>query len=342
MPNITDIAADFRDTLINLDNAAIGTMTRRWLGVEVLLTDDVEKLVKQIQAMKLAGDSPTQIKEAILRLDIYKSLLAQIGQHLTAYNRATAPEIEETSASSRNLAQTHAAGYIDAVSNGRVTITPDNLPIGAVENIAAIARAGQPLNTLLQNAYPTSVQGITNELIYGTAVGRNPRETARTIIRKGMAPGLNHILLVARDQQIRNYREMTRTIYDDSDVVSGYVRLAAKNTRTCLACLALDGTVYETSELMAIHPTDRCSIVPIVKGFPSPSFQTGEEWFRKQSPAVQKKMMGRERYQMWQNGRLPFGRLVTVVDNETWGPSAQVTAVGDLRKGLGGVERDRI
>ncbi len=157
-----------------------------------------------------------------------------------------------------------------------------------------------------------------------------------------MAQGYNHILLVARDQQIRNYREMTRTIYARSDVVSQYVRLAANNLRTCLACLALDGTIYETSELMAIHIQDRCSMVPVVAGFPPPRFQTGEEWFLKQPEAVQRQMMGPGKYEAWKNGRFSFSQLVTVVDNETWGPSAQVTTLTDLAAGKGGVERARL
>jgi len=103
--------------------------------------------------------------------------------------------------------------------------------------------------------------------------------------------------------------------------------------------LMIDKDESFVAEGIVVH---NCSMVPVVKGFPLPSFQTGEEWFKNQSPAVQLEMMGNGRYQMWKNGRLDFGKLVTVVDNETWGPSAQVTAVGDLRKGLGGVERARI
>ncbi|MCB8988092.1 MAG: hypothetical protein H6661_10135 [Ardenticatenaceae bacterium] len=342
MANIVDIAAQFREALIRQDGAALAEMARRWLAVETLMLADTERLIEQVQAMKAEGATAEQIRWRLARLDIYQQLLAQIGQQLAVYNRRAAGDIEAESEQARELAREHAAGYVQAVSNGRVTLSTANLPVGAVENIAAIARGNQPLYNLLSNAYPAAVQGITNELLYGTAVGRNPRETARAIVRKGLAPGLNHILLVARDQQIRNYREMTRTLYDRSEAVTGYARLAAKNKRTCLACLALDGTVYETNELMALHPQDRCSLVPIVAGFPRPQFQSGEDWFRRQPPAVQREMMGPRRYQAWQDGRFRFGQLATVTENETWGPNAQVTAVSDLLAGRGGVERERV
>jgi hypothetical protein len=342
MPTVTEIAAEFREALINQDSAAIGEMARRWLGVEGLLVGSIEALVEQVQAMKEDGATAEQIRWRLLRLDKYRSLLAQIGQQITLYNQRTVPAIEETAVSAQLLARQHAAGLVEVVSNGRINLATDRLPAGVAENIAAIARAGQPLYNLLQNAYPAAVQGITNELIFGVTIGRNPRETARVITRKGMAQGLNHILVVARDQQIRNYREMVRQQYAQSEVITGYVRLAAKNSRTCLACLALDSTVYDTAEVMALHAQDRCSQIPIVRGFPRPAFQTGEVWFRSQPPALQKKMMGPGRFDAWQNGRFQFGQLVTVVDDETWGPSAQVTTVTDLLGGKGGIERARL
>lgn len=262
MPNIIDIAADFRQSLIDLDKVAIGQMTRRWLSVEKLLLPDIEVLVAQVQALKETGATAEQIRWRLLRLDSYNTLLAQIGQQIATYNREMEPGIEETAVSAQELARQHAAELVNAVSNGEVSIAT-NLPTGAVQNIAAIARAGQPLYNLLQNAYPTAVQGITNELIYGTVIGRNPRETARQIVRKGMAPGLNHVLLVARDQQIRNYREMTRTLYDRSDVISGYVRLAAKNRRTCF----IAGTLVTTADgEMPIEKISRGTLVQTHEG----------------------------------------------------------------------------
>lgn len=77
-------------------------------------------------------------------------------------------------------------------------------------------------------------------------------------------------------------------------------------------------------------------MVPIVDGFPPPNFQTGEEWFKKQPPAVQKEMMGPGRYKAWQDGRFQFSQLATVTEHPIWGPNAQVTSLADLVKGTGG------
>lgn len=333
--NIITLAETFRTQLIQADAQAILDMTQAWTAVEASLQTAVIELAEYITELKANGQEVSQHK--LWQLSRYQSLLAQIANEMGKYNQYAAGVIETESVKAQGLGKKHAQGLILATTGGRLASSFDQLPAPAVENVAAIARAGQPLNTLLENAYPKAVLGLTRELLVATAVGQNPRETARIALRKGLAQGLQHILLVARDQQIRNHREMTRAIYDRSDVVSGYIRLAAKNRRTCLACLALDGTVYQTSELMAVHPQDRCSMIPVVDGFPRPTFETGEAWFRRQPISVQKRMMGPGRYEGWQNGCFRFSQLATIVDHEVWGPSARVTAVGDLLAGGGGV-----
>lgn len=302
--NLIALAESFRAQLTHADAQAMAAMTRTWLGVEASLQTAVIELAEYIADLKAAGEEIPQWK--LWQFGRYRSLLAQIAGEMGKYNQYAAGIVESESAKGQELAKQHAYGLLRATTGGRLAATFSQIPTPAVENVAAIARAGQPLYKLLENAYPKAVLGLNRELLLGTAVGRNPRETARIVLRKGLAQGQQNILLVARDQQIRNYREMTRAIYDRSDVVTGYVRLAAKNRRTCLACLALDDTVYETSELMAIHPQDRCSMLPVVDGFPRPTFEGGEAWFRRQPGSVQKRMMGPGRYQAWQNGRFRF------------------------------------
>jgi hypothetical protein len=154
---------------------------------------------------------------------------------------------------------------------------------------------------------------------------------ARRMVADGLSQGLNHILLVARDQKIRAYREASRQQYERSGVVQKYRRIAAKNTRTCMACIALDGTVWKTSELMPLHPQDRCAMIPIVDGFkPVESDENAREWFRDQPEDVQREMMGPGKFEAWQDRKFRLNQLATVRENRTWGPGAQVTTLGDL------------
>lgn len=338
MPDdVVTLAAQFRAELIQGDAAAVASMVRRWTAVEQALETAVSDLAAQLADLKAKGEEVPSWK--LFQLRRYRALLAQVGTELATYSQWAAGQIQSQQAAAVALGDEHAKALVLASVEGerQAAVAWDKLPAGAVERIAAIAQGGKPLNQLLAAAYPTAAQAITNELITGTAVGRNPRETARQVLKKGLAQGLQHVLLVARDQQIRSYREMVRQRYDDSDVVYGYMRLAAKNMRTCVACLALDGSVYATNQLMALHPQDRCAMVPLVEGFPLPKWQTGEEWFKTLGEDEQRRMMGNGRYEAWRDGLFSFRQLATIGHHPTWGPSARVTSLTHLLNGRGGL-----
>lgn len=199
----------------------------------------------------------------LAKLQRYVRLLAQVQAEIERFTgKVATPIIDQLLADSALAGLQNSLALIDAaISSGGgdvIDFSFDRLGIEAVQNIVAIAGAGQPLGDLLAAAYPLAANGITNELVYGTAIGRNPRETARVIIKSGLAQGLNHILLVSRDQQVRAVREAGRQQYLKIGITA-YRRLAAKQAgRTCLACLALDQSVWPSEELMPLHPQDRC------------------------------------------------------------------------------------
>jgi len=198
--------------------------------------------------------------------------------------------------------------------------------------VVALARAGQPLAALLEAAYPLAAQGMTTQLLQGIALGRNPREISRRMMQEGLTDGLQHILLVNRDQSLRAWRTAGLQQYQASRVVTGYSRLCAKNQRSCLACLALDGTIYPTSEMMPLHAQDRCTLLPILRGRTLPVTLSGEAWFRQQPADVQATMLGPGRYDLWERSAFKFQDLATITDAGVWGRSAQVTSLATLQQ----------
>ena len=91
-----------------------------------------------------------------------------------------------------------------------------------------------------------------------------------------------------------------------------------------------DGKVYAVNVLMALHPQDRCTMIPNVRGFPPMQYQTGREWFETLEPETQRRLMGPTRFDAWQDGQFEFEQLAQVRDNDIWGPSAVVTPLRDL------------
>jgi hypothetical protein len=73
-------------------------------------------------------------------------------------------------------------------------------------------------------------------------------------------------------------------------------------------------------------------MLPLIRGLAEIPLTQGEAYFKTLNPEVQRDWMGEERYELWRRGAVPFRRLVKIVDNETWGPSAQVRPVKELRQ----------
>jgi hypothetical protein len=81
---------------------------------------------------------------------------------------------------------------------------------------------------------------------------------------------------------------------------------------------------------MATHPNCRCTMVPIVRGLPSPQWKQGQEWFEEQDQATQMGILGKGKYYAWQNGEFELGELVKVKPNATWGDTLQTRTLGEL------------
>mgnify|MGYP001261759084 CR=1 FL=1 len=318
MPDImsaVDIAAEFRDELARLDAAAVDVMVGQWRQVETALIADMEAFAARFEP----GQSLTPGQ--VLRLERYQALQAQVTAQLTALEGAAGPLVTAGQNQAAGLGALQAATTLDSLGVG---LTFNQLSTKATQNIIALARAGKPLAELLQPMYGAASEGIIRELINGVALGYGPRKIARNMARDGMTDALNHLLLVSRDQYNRAARTAAFQRYEDSGVVRGYTRRCARQAgRTCIACIALDGKFYPLSVPFFAHPHCRCTAIPAVRGVDMQSrLGSGQSWFEGLSKDQQVATMGAGRWQAWQDGALPWDKMVVYRDHPVWGGSA--------------------
>ena len=316
-----DLLARDGDTLLHMGN--------RWLMLENAIEANVQILA--LNALEAAEAGEAVSLGAIFKKERYQKLVAQIRDELTDYNEWADVFITQNQRNLGKLGIEHAADALQGtlMEGGEAGMFFDKLPVSAIENMVGIAGDGGPLQTLLQKAYPQAVDRMTDVLIKNTALGINPRQTAREMI-EGTAEALNHSLTVARTEQLRVYREASRQQYETSGLVTEYKRLSAKNANTCPVCLALDGEVYPTNELMHVHPNCRCTMVPVVAGMPKIEWESGEDWLKKQDPEVREKILGKGASEMLDAGDIELKDLAQKVEHETWGPSLQRTPLSEL------------
>lgn len=330
-PLVVDVMTAHRAALLRRERIQMQSMAQHWLTVERALRDEIVRFTERVHA---DGLTPSQIRSRQFQLDRFASLLRQVQTELSRYTDYATPLITEQQREYAATGIDNAADAINAVGEqAGMTIRFDRLPVAAVENMAGLAGDGSPLRTLLQGSFGVGAEGMFAQLLAGVALGRNPRVVARMMVRDGLSQSLTRMLLIARTEQLRVYRESSRQTYIHSGVVERYKRLASKSRRTCIACLMADGQVYDLDVPFEEHPAGRCQTVPVVAGLPPVQWTEGRDWFVTQSPDVQRAIMGPGRYNAWKEGVFDLDQLITRRENPTWGAALVPTPLRDLLNG---------
>lgn len=329
-PLAIQVMKEFKRALLAYEEAQVARMVRAWMTVDRALARDIEALAEEIARLRSAGEVVTEAR--LYRLSRYQSLVAQIQAEIARYERAAEHLILEAQEDLARMGIRHAQGAIRAMyQTFGVHVAFNRLPVRAVEYLVGLTADGGPLFGLLQQRAlaPAAVEGLTNTLIEAVTRGWNPRRTARAM-QDGLTGGLQKALVIARDQQLRVYRMASDQQYRESGVVSAKRRVAAKDGRTCLACLAMDGELIPVGMEMYDHTQGRCTAIPVVEGLPPLSWQYGPEWFAGLPAERQREMMGAKRYEMWRDGAFDFRDLATPTYDPVWGRGLAVTPLSQL------------
>lgn len=325
-PLVVQVMNEFKRGLLLREQDQMTRMAQQWLRLEDALDAEIVALADRFAERRANGEDISEA--ALFRMNRYWRLLRRLQDETGQYSDYADQLITGEQRELGRLGIRHASQAIRAQYEG-VGAFFDVLPVDAIENMVGLAGDGSPLRRLLQQSWPDAADGLTQALIRGTALGRNPRVTAREM-RRGMASGLDRALTIARTEQLRVYREASRQQYITSGVVSSYRRLAARNDRTCAPCLALDGTEYPLDEPFADHPCGRCASVPQVVGRPPVTWESGRDWLERQDEATQRRIMGDGYYTAWQEGQFDLDQMVTVRRSATWGDAPQLTPLSEL------------
>ncbi len=155
-------------------------------------------------------------------------------------------------------------------------------------------------------------------ILDGVTQGLNPRTIARMITDQyGM--GLTDSMRMTRTAQLYAYRQANnQTQIANADVLQGVVWHANLDSRTCLSCIQLHGTIFPVGTLCNDHHNGRCTMLPLVIGVEN-DIRPGEEWFTQQNEATQKAMMGEKKWQAWQDGKFSFDQLSRTYNDDVFG-----------------------
>lgn len=259
-------------------------------------------------------------------------LARQIEVEIGRLTGASTALIENGQRAMTRLGPHQAAGLVQAQAP-ELSASFTRLPVRAFETMVGSLADGTPLRGVLGRYGEIAASEAGSLLQDAIARGINPRETAKQL-RETLGTMEWEAERIARTEQIRAYRESSRATYlANSDIVTGYRRLAAKSARSCPVCLALDGTISPTSRMMSSHPGCRCGMTPVVRGMEDafPPDETGAEWFARQDDVTQRRVLGAEKARLYQNGEVALSDLVVEWDDPTWGAQVGEIPLRELR-----------
>ncbi|HUW13387.1 MAG TPA: hypothetical protein VM537_26935, partial [Anaerolineae bacterium] len=182
-PEAAVVAAmrEFKEGLLARQHVQMQEMAKRWLTVERSLDADINLLAREMSEAREAGQSISPAK--VYRLERYKHLQAQAQREIRDYASWAGQTITYGQQAMAELGLSQSAQAIQMSYWPSVGAQFDRLPIEAVQHMVGICADGKPVAELLWRRMLPD-QGVIgwrtlmDELIEGTARGRNPRETA--------------------------------------------------------------------------------------------------------------------------------------------------------------------
>lgn len=267
-PETIEAMRRYRRLLEAREAATMQELARRWVRLERALADQLELLATDIAARQAAGQA---VSADLVRLSKrYLSLQQQVLAELSQYAGFAAETIAAEQRWMMAAGVQHGSELLRAALSVRGGF--DVLPTAALEHMAGYVADGSPLRQYFARMYPSAMQGIMDALFEGLARGQGPRQIAKRM-RDEMGVAARTAINSARTEPLRVYREASLAQYRKSGLVDGYIRVASKSVRTCMACLAQDGEWFPLDVPFAEHNMGRC-VAPgtVVSGPPVKAF----------------------------------------------------------------------
>ncbi len=280
------------------------------------LEKEIEQFVRQVEAFP---DSQWRR----FHLQRLNELLALAEARFAAFTQDGASSLEAANVRAANIGALDAALLMTA--SGVMRGATINQP--ALERAIAAMREGSPLRDVLDGYGVRGRQIIEAKLTEAIAQGKGARKVIREL-RRELGSGANRARLEAlvRTETMRAYRGALHGQYaTQGHLLAGLRWRASKSTRTCLACLAMDGKVFPVDKAPErFHVNCRCVYSPVPKGS-TYRYERGEDWLRRQNPSRTAPMFPTPAaHRAWRDGRVDLDAFVGVKRSRKWGDAVYV------------------
>lgn len=312
-PEIVDYAEIARDRSISLNNQADQLIIESYI-------DAYDDMVARIEAdaerrfEQYDGEILFDAEQARL-LDLTTELEAAIPGSTTAITEGMDAQLRQSLYDGNRFMR----------ANSTAGVKFGVLNTDAIDALAARIVDDQRISNLLKHATKQQEAKLHAELLKAQVLGQNPREAARKLrdSAKGMQGAtLARWLTIARTEMVDTNRKGLTALYQrNSHVLRAKERHCAFDERTCMACIALDGTIYDLDAVEDDHQNGRCTWLPVLKEPYAKQMgkrQLASQWFMKQDSKIQRSMMGGTMFDLWKAGDIDLEDFAVYKNNHKW------------------------
>ena len=295
-----------------LDADVLRAVLAAYREAETVIVAEFEQLDARVRELHDAGldvDAKT-----LAELDEYRRLVQTIRNAVAEYAARVDALVQASIPQALALAAEHARA-----AGIELAFAPHH-PDAFVAMTAAVDPAS-PLTRLLRERASESFAGAEAEralatarraLLTAVAAGWHPTTAAR-LLREALALSAYRAQRLARTEILRAYRAGTLELYRQSATVTGWRWVASLSPRTCAACLAMHGRVFDLDRTVFDHPNGRCVVVPVTEygdeARASDTLPDAWSWFWAQSFAVRDRMLGPALHEALRRGYASYESL---------------------------------
>lgn len=335
----------FREQLIARENEAVQALETAYAGTLRTINTRISQLYQQIEERQQSGDDVPV--SWLYEQDRLKHVTEWIAYQVNLYAsdaHATTTQLQQHGAS---LGVEAGKKQLEATVPPGIRWTWATPSVKAIQRMVGATQKGSPLAELFAGFGREAAKAVERALVSGVTLGWNPRKVAPLVERALDVPRWRALTL-ARTEQIRAFRGASQETFRENGSVARQWRwTCAKSPRSCLACLALDGTLHDLDEEMGSHVCCRCAPLVITApwseildkyGIDSSNIpesrpvdmQTGEDWFNQQSAETQIEILGsKARYDLWRSG-VSLKDMVAHHHSDDWGSSVGIKPLREL------------
>jgi SPP1 gp7 family putative phage head morphogenesis protein len=316
MSALDDLLKKHRKRIIDREEAAFREMLVVYEDLQRDLSRQYTEIQKLITDAAAAGE---EIKGSwILKSRRLNELLAQAQEQVVRFGGRVSAIVSREQAEAMTIAGDHTRDVVELITSN--PMLGSMLPSRAVENAVGMMGDGSPMTAYFEKTLaPAVAEKLKQEIITAAATGTDFRTIARRLEAAGDITR-SRALAIARTEVNRVRRATTQQIYQENlDVIEGWEWVASKSSRTCPACLALDGSIHKLDESFPQHINCRCTMIPVIIGVARPKRTLGSEWFDEQPDEIKEKIIGVDALKAYKEGIIKLKDLVGYATSKEFG-----------------------